>query len=191
MSTVTLPMRGPRSANDVLTDLLMLIPSGWVWSRDDDTLLALVLLAFATIVADFEAAAFSMRSEIRPITAVQLLTDYERVLGADPFGRDVGGLTLEQRQVLADQRWTTRGGASLSFFQSLAEALGATVTITPSVVARSGGAVCGACQAGPESEQFVWLVSGTVPAATIPVIEAMFNAYSHEETIPVFQLEAS
>lgn len=75
-----------------------------------------------------EAEAWLM-DEVDPRNAVYLLPDFERVLGPDPCGRDLGAQTLAQRQRLAHQRWTARGGPSIPYFVELAARLGVEIQI--------------------------------------------------------------
>lgn len=67
--------------------------------------------------------------EIDPRTANALLPDFERVLGPDPCGRDLGNQTIEQRQRRAHQRWIAKGGASIPYFVKMAASLGHTIEI--------------------------------------------------------------
>lgn len=145
-----------RSVAQVLASLIDKLHRGWVLARRGGLLDAL-LETIATGVARVEAEAEQVMDEVDPRTAVAFLPDFERVLGPDPCGRDLGDLTLDQRQRLAHQRWTARGGQSIPYFIGLAERLGVTVEIEeywPSVagVLRAGEPLIGA------GEQFTWVV---------------------------------
>ncbi|HWJ72417.1 MAG TPA: putative phage tail protein [Kaistia sp.] len=146
-----------RSADVAHREILSLMPPGWVWPRGTDSLFAAVLKPLAIELADLEATAEAMIEEIDPRTATLCLEDFERVLGADPCGRDPLTYTIAERQQLAHQRWTARGGQSIAYFTELAAKRGIAINIIeahPTVADRA--------EAGDElvesPEQFVWLV---------------------------------
>lgn len=147
-------------------ELMSLLPPGWIWPRDGGSLLGAVLQPLAGELAVLEATAEAMMDEIDPRTAVLCLDDFERVLGADPCGRDPSALSLPQRQELAHQRWTARGGQSIAYFVDMAAKRGVSITIEEAHVSQAG-----AMQAGDEvvssPEQFIWRV---LLALTNPVI---------------------
>jgi uncharacterized protein YmfQ (DUF2313 family) len=146
-----------RSETIVHRELLSLLPPGWIWPRDEGSLLAALLKPLAGEIAALEATAEAMLEEIDPRTAVLCLPDFERVLGADPCGRDPSTLSLPRRQELAHQRWTARGGQSIAYFVDMAAKRGVSITIEEAHVSQAG-----AMQAGDEvvssPEQFVWRV---------------------------------
>ncbi|WP_332117232.1 YmfQ family protein [Azorhizobium caulinodans] len=145
-----------RSVEAAHREILSLQPTGFVWPVRDSQFGAL-MLPLAQAVADLEASAEAMMDEIDPRTAVLCLEDFERVLGPDPCGRDISALSRGQRQQLAHQRWTARGGQSIAYFVSLAAKRGVTIRIEEARVSQAGG-----LRAGDElvnsPEQFVWRV---------------------------------
>lgn len=145
-----------RTLNTILASLVGKLPIGWVLDKRGGVFDAL-LVAFATPVADAERSAEELMDEVDPRTAIQLLPDFERVLGPDPCGRDLGPRTLEQRQRQAHQRWTARGGASIPYFLDLAARLGVTIEIEEFWPSRCGVLVAGAPLVA-EGEQFTWRV---------------------------------
>lgn len=147
-----------RAAGLVQRHLLAEGPQGWAWSQDGASTTAKVYLPMAQLLADFEAQADLLLIETNPRNATQLLPDYERVLGPDPCMRDAAGLAVDDRQRLAYQRWTARGGQSVAYFIALAASLGITIVIAEQVVAECGVSVCGDDLA-LEGEQFCWLVT--------------------------------
>lgn len=102
------------------SDVIAPVPGG---------VIAAVVEAFAGLLADVEATAEAMVDEFDPRTAVLCLPDFERVLGADPCGRDVSTMNLPARQQFAHQRWTARGGQSIPYFVGLAAKRGVAITI--------------------------------------------------------------
>lgn len=137
------------------------LPKGWALRRTPvlDTLLSVI----AGPLAAAEADAAALMDEVDPRQAVCLLPDFERVLGPDPCGRDLSGLTLDQRQQLAHQRWTGRGGQSIPYFVSLAAKRGVAIEIeefwpTTAGVDEAGEELIG------EGEQFTFV-------AHVPLID--------------------
>lgn len=147
-------MSRPQEA--IARSLLARLPRGWALGRRGGILDAL-MSALAAPVADVEREAETMMDEVDPRMAVRLLPDFERVLGPDPCGRDQNELTREQRQRIAHQRWTARGGQSVSYFVETAARLGALIEIE-----EYWPSVAGGLQAGEpliaQGEQFTWLV---------------------------------
>lgn len=146
-----------RSAQVAHREILSLAPPGWVWPRGTDTLFASVLKPLAIELADLEATAEAMLDEVDPRTATLCLEDFERVLGADPCGRDPEALTVAERQQLAYQRWTARGGQSIAYFTDLAAKRGYLIEIEEVHPSVTGRAVCGD-ELVRTPEQFIWTV---------------------------------
>jgi len=146
-----------RSLQTVLQSLIKKLPTGFALGQRGQVLDA-VLMAVATVLHDAEASAERMMEEIDPRTANVLLPDFERVLGPDPCGRDQGNLTIDQRQRLAHQRWTARGGQSIPYMVSTARKLGVEITIDEFWPSRAGGLRAGQ-RLRPEGCQFVWRVN--------------------------------
>lgn len=154
------PARGgrpARSEDQVLDELLSLLPPGWIWRRDRDSLIAALLTPLAGGIADIETTAEAMLAEVDPRDATVCLVDFERVLGPDPCGRDISILSLADRRKLAHQRWTARGGASRAYFIGLAAKRGVAITISENRVGYAGELVCGDELVEPP-EQFIWTV---------------------------------
>jgi uncharacterized protein YmfQ (DUF2313 family) len=146
-----------RSEDQVLDELLSLLPPGWVWRRDRDSVIAALLTPLAGGIADLEATAQAMLEEVDPRNASLCLTDFERVLGPDPCGRDTSLMSLADRRQLAHQRWTARGGASRQYFIDLAAKRGVTITISENRVSYAAEMVAGD-ELVETPEQFIWTV---------------------------------
>lgn len=157
-----------RTPAQILTELLALVPSGFAWTRDQDGKLAFFLSPTATEFARIESFAELMLVETDPGEANYLLTDYERVLGPDPAGRDLLNPTVAERQAIALQRWTARGGASPGYFIALAASVGITVTIRNIQTTKCGAAVCGAASCIATPEQFKWIVTAPLVDIDVP-----------------------
>lgn len=159
-----------RGTDDVLAELLALLPPGWVWPRDADTALARVLRGPAEEIARLEAAAAALLAQVDPRTANELLPDYERVLGPDPCGRDLLLTGLDERRRAAHQRWTAGGLQTPAYFEAIAAQLG----VPEARVEETVPFVCGVAEAGmeltPPSEIFVWQMH--LPATRVIEFEA-------------------
>lgn len=148
-----------RRDEDIRAEMIALLPDGWLWpKRRKDTLLAALLEPMAGELAEVEQTAAAMIDELDPRSASLCLTDYERVLGPDPCGRDTSQMSLSDRRQLAHQRWTGRGGASRQYFIDLAAKRGVTITIDENRVSYAGEMVAGDHIVEPP-EQFIWIVN--------------------------------
>lgn len=146
-----------RSEDQVLDELLSLLPPGWIWRRDRDSVVAALLTPLASGIVEVEAVAEAMLAEVDPRLATVCLPDFERVLGPDPCGRDTATMSLSDRRQLAHQRWTARGGASRAYFISLAAKRGVAITISENRVTYAGEMVAGD-ELVDWPQQFIWTV---------------------------------
>lgn len=146
-----------RPVSKVAQSIIAKIATGFGLGYRDGVIDALIY-GPAQALADFEDKAEALMLETDPRTANLLLPDFERCLGPDPCGRDRAALTIEQRQKLAHQRWTARGGQSIPFFVSIARSLGVEITIDEFWPSRAGVLRAGQ-RLRPEGCQFVWRVN--------------------------------
>ncbi len=146
-----------RTADDILRAIFARLPRGFAVPKVTGRF-GLVMRAFATVLKDAEDAAADMMDEIDPRTAVKQLPDFERVLGPDPAGRDRKLATIGDRQKLAHQRWTSKGGQSVPYFIGVAAKLGVTITIDEFWPSRAGRFRAGQ-RLIAEGEQFTWRVN--------------------------------
>lgn len=163
---------GPRAARSVAAiqaELLDLLPTGWAWVRAEDTAMARLLLAPAQEIHRFETAAEALLPQVDPRLALDLLGDYERVLGPDPCGRDLVDIAggLDDRRRYAHARWTELGFQTPAYYEAICAALGVPATVTEADVAVCGTLECG-MELTPPEERFIWLVT----APEVRVIEA-------------------
>lgn len=147
-----------RGTDQVLAELLALLPPGWAWDRDLNGDLAALLRPAAVRQALVEGEAEDLLEEIDPRAADRLLADFERVLGPDPCGRDLLLTTLADRRAAAHQRWVANGQPTPAFFVGLAEQLGLPASVTEYLPPVCGTAVCGDVCTQP-SQVFVWQVT--------------------------------
>lgn len=109
--------------------------------------------------------------ELDPATAVELLPEWERVLGL-PDPCVTGAQTLEERQLAAAAKLRATGGQSRSYFLGIAEAAGAEVSIVEHDVLRAG------FRAGDRCTSVNWLHVWDVaaPLDNLEVMRAGFRA---------------
>lgn len=146
-----------RLVQKIRDDLVSLLPRGWALGFRGGYLDA-VLEAVAGIIQFAEIDAARLTIEMDPRSAEMMLEDFERVLGPDPCGRDLDGASIDERQLLAHQRWTSTGGASIAYFTSVAAKLGVSITVEEFWPSRAGILRAGQ-NLRPEGCQFVWRVS--------------------------------
>lgn len=146
-----------RSAASISRSIIRKIAPGWALGKRGGVLDVLIG-GIAEPLAEFEARAEALMRETDPRTAVALLPDFERCLGPDPCGRDRANLSVEQRQRLAHQRWTARGGQSIPYFIGLAAKLGVTITIDEFWPSKAGNLRAGQ-RLRANGCQFVWRVN--------------------------------
>lgn len=135
----------PRSQDQVLSELLEVTPPGWALPNYRGTNWAKWLTPISAEWSLVEQTAADMLDEISPLSAEQMLPDYQRVLGADPYGRDAASLDLSpgQEALLAFQRWTAGGNMAVSDYIALAAASGITITVQQYWPTIAGLAHCG------------------------------------------------
>lgn len=172
-----------RSQASILQSLIGKLPRGFALSNRGGVL-DTILDAIAKLLASSENDAEQLMSEIDPRTANALLPDFERVLGPDPCGRDLGSQTLQQRQRRAHQRWIAQGGASIPYFIKLAESLGHTIEIEEFWPSKAGGLRAGQPLIA-EGEQFTWRVKMQL------ISEWLFRAGVNQAGQPLGGIEIS
>jgi uncharacterized protein YmfQ (DUF2313 family) len=128
------------SAEAYARQLKQLLPRGRLWSLDPDSVLSKLCLGIAEELARVEGRGAALVDEVDPRTTLELLDDWERVLGLPDDCYDEPPTSVTERRLAAVQKLTSRGGATPQFFIDLAALLGFTVTITEytSDVARAG-----------------------------------------------------
>ena len=153
-----------RTAQEITDEAVGHLQPGWVWplpsggDPDRKSVIEMALAPGCASLAQVETDAAALMDEIDPRTAVLFLTDFERVLGPDPCGRE--GTTLEERQRIAHQRWTAKGGQSIPYFTGVAANLGVAIQVEEFWPSKAGSMRAGR-RLIPEGEQFVWRVKLT------------------------------
>jgi uncharacterized protein YmfQ (DUF2313 family) len=109
----------------VLSDLL---PWGWAWARDPESVLMLTIEGLAAEFARVHQRDCDLLAESYPGTALETLTDWERICGLpDPCTGTLG--TIQQRRAAILAKLAARGGQSRQYYIDVALAVGFTITI--------------------------------------------------------------
>lgn len=157
-----------RSSDDILRSIFARLPRGFAVPKVNGKF-GLIMRAIVAPLKDAEDAAAAMLDEVDPRTAVKQLEDFERVLGPDPAGRDRNLATIGDRQKLAHQRWTSKGGQSVPYFIGVAAKLGVTITIEEFWPSKAGRMKAGQ-KLVASGEQFSWVVN--MPAVVVTPFRA-------------------
>lgn len=146
-----------RSAAAYAEQLTQLLPPGPAWPREPDTLLGRLLQALADELARVDGRAFNLLDEADPLTALELLGDWERVAGLPDPCIPIATTTRE-RQIAVARKISGIGGQSIPFFEELAARLGLEVEIVEHRPFRAG------CAAGLPVYGEAWAHAFTVRA---------------------------
>lgn len=162
-----------------LAQLQALLPPGAALPREMGSRLDALLRPAADELARLDGRIEALLAEVNPGTSLELLADYERVLGVDPCLGPASGLPLAVRQGLALQRWTAGAGVTRAYFIGLAATLGIAITIEESAPSVAGVLEAGA-ELVPAPGVYEWIV--TLPA---PALLLEFEAGAAEAGSPL------
>ncbi|MBX9593320.1 MAG: DUF2313 domain-containing protein [Roseomonas sp.] len=152
-----------RAAEDCLAELLALLPPGRGLARVAASNTGRFLKPIAAEMAALEATRARLLAQISPGNAVELLEDYERILGPDPCARDLVLETIDQRQRYAELRWNPPPDPRPATLVALAAMLGVAITVETFDPDVCGAGECGE-EMGPETEAYTWLVNAPLTA---------------------------
>lgn len=172
----------PRTAADYAHALLAKLPLGEVWPRAVGTLIHSTITALAGVVGRWAARCgkFALL-EAFPPWSIDMLMDWERVLGLPDPCLPPGNPTISERQAAVAEKLARRPGRQdPAYFIWLATKLGYTITITEYIPAQCAMTPCGAYQkenadgnlivrgagCGTPYIRFVWRVTVTGPRLT-------------------------
>ena len=116
------------SQSEYTRQLQALLPPGRAWPREPTAQLTPLLGAWADEMARLDARALQLLEEADPRTALELLGDWERVLGL-PDECTAAATTIPARQIAAYQKLAALGGQTPAFYVALAASIGYTVEI--------------------------------------------------------------
>ena len=147
-----------RSADEICEEFLgQLLPQGEAWPKDGPSNLRNLLWALASPRARLESDIEGLAAEISPGTSVQLLTDYESIVGRTCCDAQSSTLTLAQRQAIAQARWVGRKVVSRQDYIDLAAQMGFEITIEEYTPAYADF-MCAEDPCRGEDWAFCWLV---------------------------------
>jgi uncharacterized protein YmfQ (DUF2313 family) len=103
-------------------------PRGLAWPRDPSTLQGKLRISLTPEFERLELRIRDLFNEVDPRTTVELLADFERVLGL-PDNCGAPPTTLEQRRQAVITKMTAIGGQDKQYFIDLAAAYGFSISI--------------------------------------------------------------
>jgi uncharacterized protein YmfQ (DUF2313 family) len=116
-----------------------------------------VLAAFAPSFQRASTAALDLIADAFPETTVDFIPEWQAALGLpDPCAGPAPTIVQQRQQIVA--RLTDSGGQSRSYFISLAQRLGYTISISNDAPFRCGQSACGQ-HLGTQDWFFNWIVS--------------------------------
>lgn len=109
--------------------LKALFPKGPLWNFEPDSVLSKTIDGIATELARVDERGDNIADEWDPRTTLELLTDWERVLGLpDGCTDDSSSIALRRAAIIG--RLVALGGQTPQYFIDLAAAMGYTITVT-------------------------------------------------------------
>jgi uncharacterized protein YmfQ (DUF2313 family) len=112
------------SVSDFTAAYLSLMPTGKVWPRDTDAVIAQTIACLAPTYARQTQDLANLLADAFPSNPVNLLPEWESTLGLpNPYA---GSQTVPQRQAQVLQKFANDGGQSVAYFLSVIASLGFT-----------------------------------------------------------------
>ena len=120
-----------RTVNDYQRLLHHLLPPGRLWESlcQPGTQFGQLLLALAEELANIDGRAQNLIDEVNPLTATELLPEWETFVGLPECG--IEGQTDNQRRNAIKAKLNLVGDNRIDYFIEVAASLGYTITITP------------------------------------------------------------
>ncbi|MGH9349378.1 MAG: YmfQ family protein [Vicinamibacterales bacterium] len=109
--------------------LHQLLPPGAAWQTEPGSRLKALLLGIAEELARVDGRAMALIDESDPRTTLELLVEWERVLGL-PDPCVPGEQSIAQRRIAAAARFTALGGQRAAYYIAVALALGYDITVS-------------------------------------------------------------
>jgi uncharacterized protein YmfQ (DUF2313 family) len=105
--------------------LKKLLPQGWAWDQEPESILDLLTGALASEPARVEQRTDDFLREMDPYQTFEMLDNWERMLGLpDECSPDTYNPGLAERRLRVVQKLTMIGGQSKEFFRQIAASLG-------------------------------------------------------------------
>lgn len=126
-------------AASYLRQLKSLLPPGVLLNLSPSGVISKTLQATSDELARVDARAIDLLNESDPRTATETIGEWEQVVSLPDEQVPVVPATLAERRTAVTQKWTMRGGQSLTYFAQLCTACGWVLdSITLSSVLRAG-----------------------------------------------------
>ncbi len=146
--------------------LQALLPLGDVWPRSPNATLTRLLAALAAELSRVDGRAEQLLTEAMPAASLELLTDWERIVGLpDACSAELATTITERRQNVVS-KLTQRGGCSRAWFIEFAAGLGYTIEIDEFRPFIAGMSRCGDRLGGGHSVRHIWRVRVPGPRYT-------------------------
>lgn len=149
-----------------LAQLQALLPPGLAWPRARGSTLTSLLEALAAEFARADARAWKLIDESDPRSALELLTDWERVGGLPDACSAELATTIQERRAAVVAQLTAIGGASPAYFTALAAAMGYAIAIDEYRPFVTGLGRCGDRLNGGHAVRHQWRVRVSGPRYT-------------------------
>jgi uncharacterized protein YmfQ (DUF2313 family) len=137
-----------------------LLPTGWAWPRDPDTVLMRTFAGLAVEFARVHRRDCDLLNESYPGSALETLSDWERVCGLPDPCIEPPLTGLQERRAVVLAKLATRGGQSRAYYIAVAKALGFDISITEFFAFRAGRN-----RAGDPVNGIDWLYTWRITAA--------------------------
>lgn len=144
----------------------LLPPGDLVWPRRADTELGRLLTALAEGLAEADARAKQLLEESLPDSALEMLPDWERVVGLPDACSTELANTIAERRMNVVAKLTMRGGASKAWFIAFAAKLGYVIEIDEFRPFIAGLSRCGDRLDGDHVVRHTWRVRVQGPRYT-------------------------
>ena len=143
-----------------------LLPVGAAWPRDPETTLVKFWSAVAVESTRIQARDCTLLSEAYPCGSVELLPEWENLVGLPNECTEGLELTIAERQALVCAWLAMQGGQSRAYYTWLAALFGYEITITEHIPYQVGTAEAGCTFAGDTT--FWWTVTVHGVPLTLP-----------------------
>lgn len=117
------------SVEDYAQVMADLLPRGWAWTREPHSVLMRTMVGLAGEFTRVHGRDCDLLAESYPGTAIETLTDWERICGL-PDACTGPLTTVQERRAAILAKLASRGGQSRQYFIDVAAALGFHITIT-------------------------------------------------------------
>ena len=149
------------SVEDFKQQVIDLLPVGFAWPREENTIQSQFFESIAEELKRLhDRGCDLLEVESCPATVLELLTDWERVLGLPDPCTGVPE-TIEERRALVIAKLNELGGQNIDYFIKLARIFGFDITITECWPREYGSAEYGGEYLGPEWI-FYWRVHSNI-----------------------------